>query len=170
MQPAFIIKNYLPFSHKVLLLHKLHGKIFCMFGKNDHAALLTTGSLILCAIEKQRNIYHFLDLDIDSNVDVLHVPLMHDIMRICLQQIPGNIAVPELFDFLLYVHHNMERFCDKARQVVMLRLFLMLDLLADDQSMYHAAILDPAGPINHDILELQKYVTICWDNFNQKLD
>lgn len=170
MQPAFIIKNYLPYSHKILLLHQVHGKIFCMFGKNDQAALLTTGSLVWCMVEQTLKLHQFLAIEIESNLSMQHIALMHDIMRICLNRVPNNIAVPEFFDFLLYVYKNMDLLCDKGRQVVLLRLFLMLDLLADDSAMYHAALLDPTDVLSQDGAILSKYVLMCWDNFYQNLD
>lgn len=167
-QLAFVIKNYIPYSHKVLLLHQKYGKIVCMFSPNHQASLLTTGSLIWCQVQKTHTVYKFLDLEIEYNMPVSQLQFVHDIMRICFHKIPSSIVTPELFDFLLYAYHNFSNLTDKGRIVVMLRLFLMVDLLPENQEVYKAATLDPCGPIQKDIAALEKYLSLSWQNFYQQ--
>ena len=168
MQPAFVIKNYIPYSHKVIILHKKLGKITCMFSPNHQAALLTSGSLIWCSVQKTNTIYKFLDLEIESAVCLSQLQFVHDIMRLCLQGVVRDIATPELFDFLSYVHSNIEQLSQQGQMVVMLRLFLMLDLLPEEQEIYRIATLDPYGPISHGTAELASHVAQCFDNFYQQ--
>ena len=165
MYPAFVIKNYVPDCYKVLILHQLYGKIFCKFFKKDQATLLTTGSVIWCSIEKTSNLYQFLQLDIESQIMVKDIFLVHSIMKFCLEKVPKEIAVPELFDFLLYVQSHKDQFDEKACCVVILRMFLMFDLIGSDLSMHKAASLDPTGPIDYDIAVLKSYVAYGWHNF-----
>ena len=165
MQLAFVIKNHIPYSCKIVLLHQKYGKIVCMFAKNDQAALLTSGSLIWCRVQKTNNLYSLMHIEIESAIDQKHINLMHDIMKLCLYRLPSKICVPELFDFLLYVRFNLDKFCSKAEKIVMLRLFLMLDLLDQDAYVYNIAILDPLGTVPYENLVLTTYVTAGWDNF-----
>ena len=60
---------------------------------------------------------------------------------------------------------NLDKFCSKAEKIVMLRLFLMLDLLDQDAYVYNIAILDPLGTVPYENLVLTTYVTAGWDNF-----
>ncbi len=172
MQLAFVIKNHIPYSYKATLLHQKYGKIVAIFSKNDQAMLLTSGSLIWCSLQKKNNVYEFLNIEIESQVAVEHVPFVHDIMKLCLYQLPSNICVPEFFDFLLYVHNHMNFFCSNAQKVVMLRLFLMLDLLDQEAQVYQMAILNPMNASNINVVVLAKYVTAGWNNFYrlQKLE
>lgn len=166
---AFVIKNYIPYNHKLILLHEQYGKIICMFPKNHHAGLLTSGSFISCMVQKNHAIYSFVDLEIISNVQQEYLAFVHDIMRLCLQKVPSEVAVSELFDFLLYVFHNLKNLSEKGRMIVFLRLFLMLDLLPEHQEIYKAAIVDPCGIIIQEQAILEKYVVYSWNNFYQSL-
>lgn len=165
MQLAFVIKNHIPYSCKVILLHQKYGKIMGVFSKKDQAALLTTGSLIWCSVQKKNNMYLLIDVEIESQIAMHNVSLMHDFMKLCWYRLPSKVCVPELFDFLLYVRGHMDQFCSKAEKIVILRLFLMLDLLDQDATVYSAAILDPMGLIPYENLLLENYVAAGWDNF-----
>jgi hypothetical protein len=165
MQLAFVIKNHIPYSFKVVLLHQKYGKIIGIFSKNDQAALLTSGSLIWCSVEKKHNVFMITHVEIESEISMHNLSLVHDIMKLCLHRLPSRVSVPELFDFLLYVRGHIDQFCSKAEKIVMLRLFLMLDLLDQDALLYSVAILDPMGKIECDNIVLEKYVASGWDNF-----
>lgn len=163
MQLAFVIKNHVPYSFKVILLHQKHGKIVCIFDKKDQAALLTSGSLIWCSVKKMKNLYTLDNLEIESQAPLHSLIFMHDLMRLCLQALPSNISVPEFFDFLLYARQNLDTLSQKSKNIVFLRLFLMLDLIDEDHLIYQAAIMDPTGHITHEVSLLEKYVQHCWD-------
>ena len=165
MQLAFVIKNHIPYSFKVVLLHQKYGKIIGIFSKNDQAALLTSGSLIWCSVEKKNAAFMITHVEIESEVAIHNLLFVHDIMRLCLHRLPSKICVPEFFDFLLYVRGHLDKFCSKAEKIVMLRLFLMLDLLDQDPHLYQIAILDPMKKIDCEDIVLEKYVISGWDNF-----
>lgn len=162
---AFVIKNHVPYSCKVVLLHQKYGKIIGIFSKYDQAALLTSGSLIWCSVQKKNNVYALTHVDIETQINVRHVPLMHEIMKLCLHQLPKNIAIPEMFDFLLYLQGHLDQFSDKALKVIMLRLFLMLDLLDAKPDVYQMATLDPMKTDHVDNNLLVAYVSQGWNNF-----
>ena len=168
--PAFVIKNYLPISQKVEIIHFEHGKILCIYPKNHQASLLSTGSLIFCAVEKSQNVYRFLDLSIETSAHGLSMEqlvFVHDIMRLCKKSIPREIRVPEMFDFLLYIYSNILTLSEVGRSVAMLRLFLLLDLLPEQQEVYQIAIQDPCGIISQDFKIINEFVQRSWDNFYQ---
>lgn len=136
-----------------------------MFGKTDQAALLTSGSLVWCNLHKTQNFYTIVNLEIESQIDQKNLVFMHDIMRLFLHALPANIVVSELFDFLLYVWGNIHIFSAQSKKIVLLRLFLMFDLLDDDLILYQVAILNPTGQISVKLAVLEKYVARCWNNF-----
>ena len=167
MQLAFVIKNHTPYDFRVVLLHQTYGKIVCRFNKTDQAVLLTSGSLIWCTVQKNHITYKIIHLEIESQVAIQNLKFMHDIMKLCLHGMPTNIAAPEFFDFLLYVQKNVNKFSEKSQKIALLRVFLMLDLLVDDEVVLQVAILDPAGKILQDKITLEKYIKHCWNNFFQ---
>lgn len=168
--PAFVIKNYLPISQKVEIVHFEYGKILCIYPKNHQAALLSSGSLVFCAVEKSQNVYRFVDLSIEFSphgLSLEQLKFVHDIMRLCQKSIPREIRVPEMFDFLLYVYRNILTLSQAGRSVAMLRLFLLLDLLPEQQEVYQIAIQDPCGIISQDSNTLNECLQRSWDNFYQ---
>ncbi|MFA5998617.1 MAG: hypothetical protein WC747_01190 [Candidatus Babeliales bacterium] len=168
--PAFVLKNYAPMSHKVEILHRQHGKIMCIYPKNHHAALLSAGSLIFCMVEKNQNFYRFLNLEIESALhgfSVVQLQFIHDIIRLCIKKIPREIMVPELFDYLLYVYSDLSNLSDDGKLIVLLRCFLMLDLLPEQPEVYFVAAQDPYGTIKQESKILHEYVRKSWDNFYQ---
>lgn len=150
-----------------MLLHEKYGKIFCNFDQKDQAILLTAGSLVWCTVQKTKDVYKIIHLEIESQIATKNLVFMHEIMKLCLHVLPANIAVPEIFDFLLYVRQNLYQLSDKSQKVALLRLFLMLDLLSDDGAIYQIAILDPTGQIPQEVDVLEKYIMDCWNNFFQ---
>ncbi len=165
MQLAFVIKSHIPYTFKVILLHQKYGKITCMFSKDHQAMLLTSGSLIWCNVEKIHNSYRLMSIEIESHISNQHLSFVHDVIKLCLFQLPSKISVPEFFDFLLYVWWHMDKFCSKAQKIVLLRLFLMLDLLDKDVQVYKIAILDPMQAVTYEKILLETYVASGWNNF-----
>ncbi|OGB86087.1 hypothetical protein A3J41_01035 [candidate division TM6 bacterium RIFCSPHIGHO2_12_FULL_38_8] len=162
-----MIKTEIPYRCTVILLHQKYGKIVCIFGKTDQAAVLTAGSFIWCSVVKTTTFYSLDTLEIQSQLAIKDLRFMHEIMRLCLYNLPKNIAVPELFDFLRYVQGHIDQFDDKSKHVALLRIFLMLDLVPDQPYIYQAAGLNPTGLIDIDLAVLQQYAQQCWSNFHR---
>jgi hypothetical protein len=165
---AFVMKNQMPYSCKVLLLHEKLGKIWCIFDTKHQAALLHTGSLIYCILEPVRHQYRFLHIEIESMISSEHVLLIHNIMRICTDSLQEHVATPELFDFLKYVFSALNDLDDKGSVIVLLRLFLMCDYLIDDATAYQIAVSDPVKSSCYDMQELNLLLEQCWDRFYEK--
>lgn len=167
---AFVIKNYIPCSRKVLLIHRRYGKITCIFPQRHQAELLTIGSLVFCSVQKSNQVYIFLDLQIEyapQTVSIHQLQFFHDIMKLCMHHVPRDIAVSELCDYLLYVYSNIENLSDKGASIVLLRLFLMFDLLPEQHEIYAAATQNPYGSIDQERAVLDRAVALSWDNFYQ---
>ncbi len=168
--PAFVIKNYIPISQKVEIIHSQYGKIVCMYPRFHQAALLCAGSLIFCTVEKNQKFYKFVDLSIEfapHGLCIEELQFIHDIMRLCQKTVPREIRVPELFDFLLYVYGNLAHLSNDGKSIALLRFFLLLDLLPEQQDVYQVAIQDPYGAKEQDSKILYEYVQRSWDNFYQ---
>lgn len=159
---AFIIKTQIPYSHKILLLHEKYGKIWTIFGKNHQAMQLSCGSLILCSIEKKGHQFVLDQLDIEMHISKDQLFFVHDIMRICLYALHYAVSVPEFFDFLRYAYTHMHRFSESGKQIILLRLFLMCDLLGKDQHAYRIATQDPEDCQQISSLILNNLINDCW--------
>jgi hypothetical protein len=164
---AFVIKNKIPYGHKVLLLHQTYGKIWCNFSKFSSARLLTTGSIISCLLEKTTFGFQFVDLEIQSQIHPKDLIFVHELMRVCLHAIEYHVPVAELFDFLCFVYHHLHELEQKNRDIVLLRLFLMCDLLPESPQGYSIATCDPLTPVPCDEGFLHQQIAKCWDNFEK---
>jgi len=171
LEYAFVLKNFVTTSNKVILLHQKLGKITCIYSYKDSAKNLCSGSLIRCLVEQRNNYYTFVNFvteftPINRSVSMLY--FIHDILRLCLTKLPYNVAVKELFDFLLYVFQSLPILTAEGQQIVLLRLFLLFDLLPEKQEMYQCAIQDPHGVIKQSEDNLKLYVQACWDTFEHE--
>lgn len=170
--PAFVLKNYIPEKHKVVILHKHLGKISCIYTKKDAAIRLCTGSLFFCVVEKKKSWYEIVQLDlimVPANCSSDDIVFLHEIVLLCLKIVPSEVMVAELFDFLWYVFSNFDQLTDVGRQVVLLRLFLLFDLMPEDKMGYRGALQDPYGNIEYDYQQLMPLIAICWKRFYQEI-
>lgn len=169
--PAFVLKNYLPDKHKVVILHKYLGKITCVYNKKDVASRLCTGSLLFCEVSKKKSWYEIDQIDvvmIPTGCSVQDITFFHEIVLLCLKILPSEIMVAELFDFLWYVFQNLKELTDSGKQIVLLRLFLLFDLLPEHPLMHQSALQDPYGIIQNSSGQLTEFVTVCWKRFYQE--
>lgn len=173
VSPAFVLKNYLPERQKVVILHKYLGKITCIYNKKDLAARLCTGSLLFCHIEKQKSYFEITFVDVISvpeNCSVQDITFFHGIVLLCLEIVPSEVMVAELFDFLWYVFSNLPRLTEAGRHITMLRLFLLFDLLPENNVVHEYALQDPYNPSGYCDKQLDEFVAICWKNFYHERD
>lgn len=170
---AFIIKNFIPLYHKVQIMHEEYGKIVCMYSADHQARQLTTGSIILCHIEPTHRLYRFEYLEIIRSVastDLDQLQFVHEMMKICLRLVPDGVAVPDIFDFLMYVYQNIDRLSITGRKIVLLRLFLMCEVLPSSSELYQAAMQDPFANLLTGQLLLDRYLQIGWHEIAQQKD
>lgn len=163
---AFVIKNFVPVYQKVQILDAQHGKIMCVYPQKHQAALLTTGSVILCHVEPFNHVYRFEHLEIVrsiQSVDVAQLQFIHELMLICLKFIPSNVVVSDIVEFLLYLYRDIDKLSLRGRDIALLRLFLLCGLLPETQELYRMAMQDPYGNIVGDGQQLQRYVKHGWD-------
>ncbi len=168
---AFVIKNFVPVYQKVQVLHAQYGKIMCVYPQKHQGALLTTGSVILCHVEPFNNVYRFEYLEIvrsANSVEIMQLQFIHEIMLICLKFIPNNIAVSDVFDFLLYVYRDIDNVSSAGKKIALLRLFLLCGLLPETQELYRIAMQDPYGNIANSEQLLERYVKIGWDQLTEQ--
>lgn len=172
LMPAFVLKNFIGVQNKVVIFHKSLGKITCVYTNREIAAKLCTGSLIYCSVERQRSYYSFAQVHVDYvplACSLSTLSLIHDIVRICWHLLPAKIAVHELFDFLLYVYKHIESLSLLGQKVVLLRMFLLFDVLPHNPGIYLCARKDPYATITESEIELQKYILQCWSKFDQEI-
>lgn len=172
LAPAFVLRNYIPEKHKVVILHKYLGKITCVYTKNAPAIRLCTGMLLFCIVEKQKSWYELVHIDVQSvptHCSSTDVIFFHEIVLLCLKIVPSNTMVSELYDYLSYVFSNLDQLTDAGRQVVLLRLFLMFDLAPEDKDLYHCALQNPCGSLKHSGQQLAHFVDVCWKRYYQEI-
>lgn len=161
----------MPDKHSVTILHKTLGKINCVYSKHHRAARLCTGSFILCLVEKYHSWYKIVEFDlvampIKSSLEDL--TFFHQIVMLCMKMLPKNVVVNELFDYLYYVYQKSDTLTPDGKKIVLLRLFLLFDLLPEDKKVYYCALQDPYQKSNvldqHILLHLEQ----AWERFYQE--
>lgn len=166
---SIVLKNLIVRCNKVIILHQHFGKINVIFQDGHQAAQLTTGSLILSNVEKQDKVYKFLDLDvifIPIEFSMNQLIFLHDIVRLCLHLLPSRIKCPELFDYLMYVYGNVSNVSEYGKKIIMLRLFLLFDMVPDKNIYIHQfAVQDPYNIMMKEDAKLDLYLKRCWDRF-----
>ena len=172
LAPAFVLKNFIKSKNSVIIFHKHLGKITCIYFQKDISARLCSGSYIFCSIEKKHNYYVF------THVDIIFTPLydnveqltfIHNLVKLCLFFLPKSIAVYELFDFLQYIYQRLDNLTEDGQNIVLLRLFLMFDLLPEDRQIYRCAQQDPYQDSLMYIKESYLYVQTCWNIFSHEI-
>lgn len=172
LQYAFVIKNFSPISYKVTILHSKHGKINCIYTKNDQAILLTIGSLIVCDIEYVRNRYIFSYLDIvysPITQDIESLEFIHQIMLICLKMLPENIQVDDVFNFLIDVYKKNNLLTVQNKKLIFLRLFFLSEIFEQNVQLYKIVMQDPFIVSSYDSKILDRYLEVgFYKLFHQK--
>lgn len=169
---AFVLKNFIPERYKVILLHEVLGKITCVYKKYERASRLCTGAQIICTVEQRQNWYEIIQFDllfIPEKLALEGLHFVHNISKLCLHLLPANVAVGELFTFLLYVYQHFEELTEQSECIILLRIFLLFDILPENKNMYRCALLDPYEKITQSDDDLMHYVDICWQQFYQQV-
>lgn len=168
LEVAFVLKNYIPEKHKVVLLHEKLGKIMCLYSKRHAASRLCTGAQIVCSVEKKQHWYEITHYDIlfmPESLSLTRLQFIHEVVAICLRLLPANISVAELFLFLKYVYQHFKQLNQIGQQVILLRLFLLFDLLPESKEIYRYALQDPYQVIKQSDIDINRYVDLCWERF-----
>ncbi|MBI2352929.1 hypothetical protein HYV11_01635 [Candidatus Dependentiae bacterium] len=168
MNQAIVLKNYVSGHQKVIILHKTLGKIVCEYAKNGQAVRLCTGSLLYCDIEKRKNSFQLKYFDVffvPTHCFLVDIVFFHEMIKLCLKVVPNCGIVPELFEFLWNIFFRFDQLADSGRYLVLLRLFLMFDLLPENIVIYHCALQDPFCAVKTEEKQLAEYVKICWRRF-----
>lgn len=168
---AIVIKNFVPFSYKVQIIHEQYGKIMCMYPKDHQARLLTTGSIILCSVEATHRFYRLEYLEILTTAvaaDLDQLQFMHDMIKVCLKLVPENVAVSDIFEFLLHVHQNMRNLTIQGRRVALLRLFMLCEVLPVTPELYHLAMQDPYAITSYPADMVDRFLKIGWHEITQE--
>jgi hypothetical protein len=171
MQYAFVIKNFSPIFCKVEILHKEYGKISCMYSTDHQARLLTTGSLVVCDIEKVHYSYRLNAVEILTSAateDMEHLEFIHQIALICMKLLPSATDVEDVFNFLVYVYQNIDNLDTTNRKIILLRLFFLCEIFDGTLDIYQIAMQDPFNKQLHNIQYIDKYVQLGFHKLFQE--
>lgn len=168
VSPAIVLKNNVKTKNSLVLLHKQLGKIICVYKSRTIASRLSVGMFITCYVQKKKSYYQIDEIDIlfaPVSVTLDQLTFIHRIIRLAETLLPYNIVVHELFDFILYVYQHLDQFNQAGRGIVMLRIFMLFDLLPNDKKIYSYARRNPIEFQNSNPIDLQQYVRVCWNDF-----
>ena len=143
---AFVIKNFIPFSRKVQILHETLGKIMCIYPQGQQAEQLSVGSVMLCQVQRKGNIYTFDYLEIVYQINGMQLSdleFIHHLLFICLHALPSNVALPDVIAVLQMSYHHLPKMAEYGRNIMIMRLLLLSELLPEDKDIYFLAMQDP---------------------------
>jgi len=160
---AIVLKNYFPKKNKVTILHERFGKIDFYIDEKHSAARLCNGSLMYCQIIKKQSMYQcdFIDAYYIPSKDLYFI---HDILKICLNFMPTQIMMDDVFDIILEIYQNLESLEDCQKKIVLLKLFLYLGVFPENKKLYQHVMQNNLLH-NHDSdILLQQALSYCWNS------
>jgi len=166
---AIVIKNYFPLKNRVKILHEQFGLISFFVHEKSAGALLCNGSLIYCNILKKKESYHcdFVDpyfVPFDSNLCDFY--FIQDVLRICLEFLPKETMVHEIFYLILEMYQSLESLTDIEKKSYQLKLFLCMGIFPHDVKLYKAVMLEQKNG-NKDLeCMFTKALAFCWQSQN----
>lgn len=162
---AFVLKNFFPHQHKIILLHETLGKISCYVSQKHKAVLLAHGALISLRVQIQKNYYRLEDIDIVlSPYELVSYDLyfVHDILKICLKILPYHVQVTELFHLLCDIYRNLNNLTALQKKFYILQIFFAVELFPDNEKLYFL-MMKQRKITEQDHKLLQHGLYVCWD-------
>lgn len=165
---AIVLKNYVPCKNKVILLHERFGKITIFVQEKDLAARLCNGALIFCHIVKKQNSNKYT---IDF-IDPYFIPqsdfyFMHDILKICLQFLPDEVGMVEVFNHIFDLYKKFDHLSGCQKKLSLLKLFLLVGIFPENKKLYqHVMQHQDLHACQNDQL-LAEGLSYCWNSEQQ---
>lgn len=163
---AIVLKNYLPKKNKVTILHEHVGKVTIFVDEKKDAARLCNGSLLYCQIIKKKSSYQydFVDAYFIPRYDLDHdLYFIHDILKICLQFMPDQVAMRDVFHLIMDMYKQLDTLQACQKKIYLLKLFLYLGIFPDNKNLYQH-IMQHSDAHNHDTdALLQQGLWYCWN-------
>ena len=167
---AFVLKNFFPQKHKVVVFHDLYGKITCFSSPKNQVARLCNGSFIRCMVSKKNNHYQLDVVDIDFvlfDCNKYDIYFVHDVLKICYNILPFHAATPELFGLLEEVYKNLSIISSQQKKVYLLQIFLLLGIFPEDPQIYMIVTQNnkPLSDLQDE--KIDKALLFCWNLFDE---
>lgn len=164
---AVVLKNYFPKKNKVTILHEQFGKINFFIDEKHQAARLCNGSLIYCDVIKKKSSYQcdFIDAYfIPFHTDSYDLYFIHDILKICLQFMPNQSMMSDVFDLVIDIYKSIHSLQSCQKKIFLLKLFLYIGIFPENKKLYHCVMQDnELHNHNSDVL-LQQGLRYCWNS------
>ncbi len=166
---AIVLKNYFPKKNKVTIFHEKFGKISFFINEKQQAARLCNGSLMYCNVVKKQTSSSYQCDFIDPyfipfNDSLYDLYFVHDILKICLQFMPGHIGMIDVFDIVIDIYNHLEGLQGCQKKIYLLKLFLYLGIFPENKKLYQSVMQDKEYH-NHDNDELlQEGLQYCWNS------
>jgi len=164
---AIVLQNSFPKKNKVTILHEQFGKISFFVHEKHPASRLCNGSLMYCEVEKKGSVYtcNFIDaFFIPFSHSTLHAKFMYDILKICLNFMPDETIMDDVFSLVMYVYeqsHNLDFF---QKKIILLRIFLYVGVFPEDKLLYQIVMQEGLQYSDRYDLVLQQGLTHCWQS------
>lgn len=165
---AIVLKNYFPHKNKVIILHEQLGKISLFFDDKHQAARLCNGALMYCQVTTKQNGRYACDF-----IDTYFIPFhdagydlyfVHDLLKICLECMPDQNKVTEVFDLMIEIYQNLADLDACHKKIYLLKLFLFLDIFPEDKKIYQLVMQDFKLHDHNVDQVLQKALQYCWNS------
>lgn len=165
---AIVLKNYFPKKNKVTIFHQTFGKINFFIDEKHDAAKLCNGALIFCEVIKKRSTYQFLAIDPYfvpfQDDDLYDLYFIHDILKICLQFMPDQLAMNEVFYLVMSMYEQLALFHGCKQHMFLLKLFLCLGIFPENKTLYQQVMQGSHVHSDENEALLQQGLRYCWNS------
>ena len=161
MDHAIVIKNYFPKKNKVTILHERFGKINLYIHEKHPAARLCNGSFIYCHVIKKESSYQCDVID-PYYVPVEDLYFIHDILKICLDFMPDQMPMEDVFDLIVLIYEWHENLSSCQKKIFLLKLFLYVGVFPENKKLYQHVMQDTMLHTHDSDILLQQALQYCW--------
>lgn len=167
---GFVLKRFLPSTHKISLLTQEHGKLNIIVKRTDALQRVWPGMLIGCQPKPLFEATYTSD-----SIEIIDIPptltsddtfLVHHLLDLCYYFVPLASPCPEIFDHLnfcfniLLQKHLFEKNFDAIKRVLVLRFLYLAEVLPMQSGCETTMIFARLTPYSLDIEDQQKVESI----------
>ena len=146
-------------------MHEQFGKINFFVNETKDASRLCNGSLIYCDVQKKDASYQcdFIDAYfVPFDQDRYDLYFVHDLLKICLNFAPWQIAMADVFDLIVEIYQQLESVSPEQKKIYLLKIFLYLGIFPENKLLYQVVMQGYRLNIENIDKLLYNALDYCW--------
>jgi hypothetical protein len=125
--------------------------------------------LIYCDVVKKQSSASYQCDFIDAyfvpfNDSLCDLYFIHDILKICLNFMPDQMSMSDIFDLVIDMYQKLDRLEECQKKIYLLKLFLFLGVFPENKNLYQHVMQDNQLHTHESDLLLQQGLKYCWNS------